>query len=32
MSDTILGVYYGLPNKEEEIDEAFYWQLKIALR
>ena len=28
MGDTIMGVYYRPPDQEEEVDEAFYRQLK----
>jgi len=30
MGDTIVGVYYRSPDQEEEVDEAFYRQLKVA--
>lgn len=31
MSDNIVGIGYDrLPNQEEEVDEAFYKQLKVA--
>jgi len=30
MGDTVVGVYYRPPDQEEEVDEAFYRQLKIA--
>jgi len=30
MGDVIVGVYYRPPDQEEEVDEAFYKQLKVA--
>jgi len=30
MGDTVVGVYYRPPNQEEEVDEVFYKQLKVA--
>jgi len=30
MSDVIVSVYYRPPDQEEEVDEAFYKQLKVA--
>jgi len=30
MDDTVVGVYYRPPDQEEEVDEAFYRQLKVA--
>jgi len=30
MGDIIVGVYYRPPDQEEEVDEAFYRQLKVA--
>jgi len=30
MGDTIVGVYYRPPDQEQEVDEAFYRQLKVA--
>ena len=30
MGDPAVGVYYGLPDEEEEVDEAFHRQLKVA--
>jgi len=30
--DTVVGVYYRPPDQEEEVDEAFYRQLKVALQ
>ncbi|GAB0209615.1 hypothetical protein GRJ2_003427200 [Grus japonensis] len=32
MGDTVVGVYYRPPDQEEEVDEAFYRQLEVALR
>ncbi|GAB0179400.1 hypothetical protein GRJ2_000405300 [Grus japonensis] len=32
MGDTVAGVYYGPPDQEEEVNEAFYRQLEEALR
>jgi len=31
MGNTVVGVYYRLPDQEEEADEAIYRQLKVAL-
>ena len=28
--DNVVGVYYRPPDQEEEVDEAFYRQLKVA--
>jgi len=30
MDDTVVGVYYRPPDQEEEVDEAFYRQLKVV--
>jgi len=30
MGDVIVGVCYRAPDQEEEVDEAFYRQLKVA--
>ncbi|GAB0199938.1 mitochondrial enolase superfamily member 1 [Grus japonensis] len=32
MGDTVVGVYYRPPDQDEEVDEAFYRQLEVALR
>jgi len=32
MGDVIVGVYYRPPDQEEEVNEAFYRQLKVALQ
>ena len=32
MVDIVVGVYYGPPDQEEEVSEAFYRQLTVALR
>jgi len=30
MGDTVVGVYYKLPDQEQEVDEASYRQLKVT--
>ncbi|GAB0182058.1 hypothetical protein GRJ2_000671100 [Grus japonensis] len=32
MGDIVVGVYYRPPDQDEEVDEAFYRQLEVALR
>ena len=32
MGDTVVGVCYRPPDQEEEVDEAFYRQLEVALQ